>query len=147
MRSSHGRVSAVVLLRGDGAALLQLRDDKPGLKHRAMWVPPGGHCEPGESLEDCAQREFYEETRYRLGSFFRLFDFVDDEDASLRPSSVTVFWAVYDGTQAFHCLEGQALEFVQRHDAGAYPIPEYLVKVWDRALEAFERANGTLCRK
>lgn len=142
-----GRVAAVVLLRADGAALLQLRDDKPGLKHAGQWVPPGGHCEPGESMEDCARREFYEETRYQLGSFHRLLDFVDYDDPSTRPSSVTVFWTLYDGTQGFQCLEGQALEFVRRQDAGAYPIPGYLVKVWDRALEAFERTSGIPCRK
>src|SRR5439155_24976223 len=44
-------VGGVVLLRDDNAALLQLRDNKPGLNAAGLWVFPGGHCEPDESLE------------------------------------------------------------------------------------------------
>ena len=57
-------VAAVFLIRPDGSVLLQHRDDKPGLRHANMWVPPGGHCEPGETPRECAQREFLEETCY-----------------------------------------------------------------------------------
>jgi 8-oxo-dGTP pyrophosphatase MutT (NUDIX family) len=134
-------------LRLDGAALLQLRDDKPGLKHAGKWVPPGGHSEPGESMDACAHREFYEETCYRLGLLRHLLDFVDDEDPILEPSFVTVYWCVYDGHQAFECREGQALEFIRRPDAGRYSIPAYLVHVWDEALKAFACAGGTPCVK
>jgi 8-oxo-dGTP pyrophosphatase MutT (NUDIX family) len=131
------RVAAIVLLREDGAALLQLRDDKPGLKHAGKWVPPGGHCEPGEAIEACARREFFEETRYRLGPLHPLLDFVDD-DGVTTPSAVTVYWGVYDSSQTFECREGQALQFIRRVDADDHPIPPYLVDVWDRALAAFE---------
>jgi 8-oxo-dGTP pyrophosphatase MutT (NUDIX family) len=71
MRDDHpihagkGKVGGIVLLRGDGAALLQHRDDKPGLPHAGLWVFPGGHCEAGEPIEACARREFFEETGYR----------------------------------------------------------------------------------
>src|ERR1044071_3894179 len=57
-------VGGVVLLRDDHAALMQLRDNKPGLNAAGLWVFPGGHCEPGESLEAGARREFQEETGY-----------------------------------------------------------------------------------
>ena len=56
------RVAAVVLLHPNESMLLQLRDDKPGLRDAGKWVPPGGHCEPGESMKECARREFSEET-------------------------------------------------------------------------------------
>lgn len=140
-----GRVAAVVLLRHDGAALLQLRDDKPGIKHPGMWVPPGGHVDGNESMEACARREFYEETRYRLGELHRLLEFVD-EAPGLAPSHVTVYWTTYDG-QPFACHEGQALEFVARPGAERLPIPPYLMGVWDRALDAFAKAGGTPCAK
>ena len=59
------RVAGIVLLREpDGAALLQHRDDKPGLPHANLWVPPGGHCDGDESWDACAAREFLEETGY-----------------------------------------------------------------------------------
>jgi 8-oxo-dGTP pyrophosphatase MutT (NUDIX family) len=131
------RVAAVVLLRQDGAALPQLRDDKPGLKHRGKWVPPGGHCEVGEAMEECARREFAEETDYRLDRLHHLLDFVDDEDSATEASRVTVYWSLYDQRQPFTCREGQALAFIRRSEAAAYPIPGYLVEVWDRALDAF----------
>ena len=44
-------VGALFLLRDDGALLLQLRDEKPNLRHAGMWVPPGGHIEADESVE------------------------------------------------------------------------------------------------
>lgn len=31
-----------------------------------FWYPPGGGWEPGESLEECAIREVYEETGYKI---------------------------------------------------------------------------------
>ena len=34
------------------------------------------------------------------------------------------------------CREGQALEFIPRERAGEYPIPPYLLSVWDHALDA-----------
>lgn len=33
-----------------------------------MWIPPGGHLEPGEMLEDTVRREFEEELGVGLGS-------------------------------------------------------------------------------
>ena len=57
-------VGAIFLLRDDGALLLQLRDDKPNLRHAGMWVPPGGHIDDDESIEQGTRREFLEETDY-----------------------------------------------------------------------------------
>jgi 8-oxo-dGTP pyrophosphatase MutT (NUDIX family) len=130
-------IAAVVLLRADGAALLQHRDNKPGLPHAGLWVPPGGHCEPGESAEACARREFAEETAYRLGDdLHRLTRFVDDNVEGAPPFRITVFWAWYDGVQQPVCLEGQELAFIERERANALRVPEYLVRVWDAAITA-----------
>lgn len=133
-------IAAVVLLRSDGAALLQHRDDKPGLPHAGMWVPPGGHCDAGESIEQCARREFFEETGYRLGDMYFLTRFVDDNVPDVPPSLVTVFWARDDGAQTPVCREGQSLEFVVRSRASELRMPAYLVRVWDDALRAASTA-------
>ncbi|PYM15194.1 MAG: hypothetical protein DME18_04840, partial [Verrucomicrobia bacterium] len=74
-------VAGVVLLRDDHAALLQLRDNKPGLRAAGRWVFPGGHCQSGESIEDCARREFLEETDYVCGELRPLTSFFDDTEA------------------------------------------------------------------
>lgn len=130
------RVGAVFLLRADGAALLQMRDDKPGLRHAAMLVPPGGHADPGEDIEACARREFLEETEYACGELHRLCSFVD-EVPGWPPYELTVFWARYDGRQKYACHEGQWLEFVRREDAAAQQSPAYLTELWDSAGREF----------
>lgn len=126
------RVGTVFLLREDGAALLQLRDNKPGLRNAAMWVPPGGHADPGEDIETCARREFAEETDYVCGELHWLCSFVD-EVPGWPPYELTVFWSRYDGRQPYTCREGQALDFIRREDAVAQRSPAYLTELWDRA--------------
>lgn len=126
-----------MLLRGDGAALLQLRDNKPGLRHAGMWVPPGGHAEPGEAPDVCARREMREETEYDCADLRRLTVLEDRDGYSAH--KLTVFWAPFDGVQAIRCHEGQALEFIRRDRAEDYPIPPYFLDIWDLALEAFRQ--------
>lgn len=134
-RQRH-KIAAVVLLHHDGSTLMQLRDDKPGLRHAGMWVPPGGHCEPGERLEDCARREFSEETGYHSGKLDWLMTFDDGDEQEL-----TVFWAWYDGVQPLRCMEGQALRFIGREQAVVHAIPPYLIEIWDRAIAAVRRTS------
>ncbi len=136
MPPANSTVAVVVLLRHDGAALLQHRDDKPGLPAAGMWVPPGGHCEPGESLEACARREFLEETGYECGKLPRLTSFLDDHVEGVPPCYVTAFWAHYDGVQSLVCREGQDLRFVERHRVSSHPIADYLIHLWDLAMAA-----------
>ena len=130
----NNRVAAVILLRQDGAALMQLRDEKRGLRNAGMWVPPGGHAEPNEDIKICARREFLEETDYDCPNLKYLTEFVDHVEGW--PAYVlTFFWAYYDGIQQLKCLEGQDLKFINYYNAGSYNIPEYLLEVWEMALK------------
>ena len=129
------RVGAVMLLREDGAILMQLRDCKKGLRRAGMWVPPGGHAESNESMESCARREFKEETNYDCSNLEFLMEFEDHVDG-WAPYMLTVFWSNYDGIQHLKCLEGQELKFINREKAGLYDIPKYLLNVWDKAIAA-----------
>ena len=130
-------VAAVILLRSDGAALLQHRDDKPGLRHANMWTPPGGHRETGESLEHCARREFEEETGYCVTQLIPLGTYLDGlDEVGVTPICVTIFWSRYDGCQRVRCREGQDLQFVPRENTSGRRIPAVLVDFWDRALSA-----------
>lgn len=136
------RVAAIFLLRADGAALLQHRDDKPDIPHPNMWVPPGGHCEDGESVEACARREFLEETSYRVDDLHQLADFEDRSARGFPPLQLAVYWSRYDGVQPVICHEGQALEFIARDRAVALGVPSYLVDLWDDALRAAAVRGG-----
>jgi len=122
-----------MLMRRDGAMLMQHRDVKPGLRRSGMWVPPGGHIEPNEEIKACARREFLEETAYDCSNLQFLTEF-EDHVKGWPPYLLTVFWAYYDGIQPLQCLEGQDLKFIGRDKADSYDIPKNILKVWDVAI-------------
>ena len=128
-------IAAVFLFRDDGAALLQLRDDKPGLRNAGMWVPPGGGLEENESFIECAYREFFEETTYRCSELHWLASF-EDKIEGWPNYQLTIFWGIYDGQQSFLCQEGQDLKFVLRQKAKGYQVPKNIIRFWDLALDA-----------
>jgi len=128
-------VGAVMLMREDGAVLMQHRDFKPNLRRSGMWVPPGGHAEPNEDIKTCARRELLEETGYDCSSLQFLAEF-EDHVKNWPSDTLTVFWAYYDGIQQLKCLEGQNLKFIYRDQADSYDIPKNILKVWDIDLAA-----------
>jgi 8-oxo-dGTP diphosphatase len=123
-------VVGVVLLRDDGAALLQHRDEIETISDPGLWVFPGGHVEPGEAPEAGAAREFEEETCYRCGPLPLLTRF------SVPEGELLFFWDTYDGRQSVECREGQALQFIPREHVEKLPRQNYLTRVWDLALAA-----------
>lgn len=129
-------VASVILLRADGAALLQLRDNIPGLSRAGRWVMPGGHSDPGEAVAMTARRELREETGYDSDALKWLAPFEDPEHPECDGN---MFWGRYDGCQTVQCLEGQAVKFVHRNEADDYQLPGFLVELWDRALEAAQK--------
>ena len=105
-------VCGVVLLEGN-AALLQLRDEKPTLQDAGLWVFPGGHQEVGETPEECARREFLEETGYACDELHALTSFRSGEVGYESDFALFFFWAPYDGRQRVECREGQDLRFIK----------------------------------
>jgi 8-oxo-dGTP pyrophosphatase MutT (NUDIX family) len=132
------RVGAVLLIREDGAVLMQHRDVNPDIRRPGMWVPPGGHAEPNEDMKSCAKREFLEETAYNCSNLKFITEF-EDHVFGWRPYMLTVFWEIYDGKQHFKCLEGQNLKFINREKGDLYDIPKNMFKVWDLALAVFKK--------
>ena len=124
------QVVGVVLLRDDGAALLQHRDDISTISDPGLWVFPGGHLESGETPQDGAVREVEEETCYRCHNLRPLTRFPVEEGELL------FFWENYDARQRVECREGQALKFVGREKVESMPRQPYLTAVFDLALVA-----------
>ena len=60
------RLSArVVLIDGRNRVLLLRVEAPPNLGEGAVWIPPGGGLELGETFEEAARRELHEETGIR----------------------------------------------------------------------------------
>ena len=127
------RVAAILMMREDGAILMQHRDEKPGLRCAGMWGLPGGHVEHGETALDCAKRELLEETDYDANDL-RFLCSINETDEFCIEIEVTFFWCRYDSTQKVTCREGQALAFLKRSEAKNFRAPVPLWNVWDRGL-------------
>ena len=123
------------MLRDDGAALLQHRDDISTISDPGLWVFPGGHVEQGETPRECAAREMDEETCYRCHNLRPLIRL------AIEGGTLLFFWENYDGRQPVACREGQGLEFVDRRKVESLPKQRYLTDVFDLALAAQNRAN------
>ncbi len=81
-QTSIQQVVGVVLLRDDGAALLQHRDDISTISDPGLWVFPGGHVEWGETPREGAAREMEEETCYRCHNLRPLIRLAIEEGTS-----------------------------------------------------------------
>ncbi len=135
----EARIGGVVLLRDDGAVLLQHRDDKPTITAAGLWVFPGGHCEDGESCRDGARRECLEETGYDCADLKPLIEFHYVAPENGRTYLLSFWWARYDGVSPVQCFEGQDLRFIPRAEFVGKRTPDYLARVWDLALA---KSNG-----
>ncbi|MCA9325201.1 NUDIX domain-containing protein [Candidatus Saccharibacteria bacterium] len=61
-----GANAEILLVRDDGALILQVRDNKPGITNPGLIASFGGHIEEGEEPIDAAVREINEETNLKL---------------------------------------------------------------------------------
>lgn len=85
--------SCVLLIRSDGAILLQQRSDDVAPAGIGRWTPPGGGREDGESPRETALREFEEETGVVLERL-RFSETVTPGDvAELLPAVLHIFFA------------------------------------------------------
>lgn len=93
--------SCVVVENDRGELLLQQRTDPPG-----RWCFPGGLMEPGESTEDTARRELWEETALRVGQL-RLIGVYSGPDSLCRAANGDEWYVVNTAYAARDC-EGYA---------------------------------------
>ncbi|MFI6162838.1 ADP-ribose pyrophosphatase YjhB, NUDIX family [Micromonospora haikouensis] len=102
-------IACVLLVDRGGRVLLQLRDGNAP-RHPNVWALPGGHREPGETVDQTALRELREETGLGPASALRLYA-VQDGLESDRVKHY--FWAGTTARQEDVVLgEGAAMLFV-----------------------------------
>ena len=61
-------VTTLCYMEKDGKYLMLHRIKKKNDINEGKWIAPGGHCENGESPDDCVIREVMEETGIKLNS-------------------------------------------------------------------------------
>lgn len=135
-------VAGVILIRKDGSVLLQHRDDKPHIFYPGLWCYPGGGVEIGETFEEAARRELFEETGYTAHRLVSLGapNYARPDGQEMRPHA---FWALYDEKQQIECREGQELVFVHPHDFEAKTFIPTQKDLLFQALDAARIANPT----
>lgn len=66
LMSMHQGTAQIILVRSDGAIIMQHRDDKPHITNPGLVTAFGGNIEPGETPLQAAVREINEETNLTL---------------------------------------------------------------------------------
>jgi 8-oxo-dGTP diphosphatase len=79
------KLATLCYLRRAGKTLMVYRNKKPNDMHKGKWNGLGGKLEPGESPEECAVREIFEESGLHVNAlilkgFLTFPGFSNDED-------------------------------------------------------------------
>ena len=116
------RNTTLVHLEKDGCYLMLHRIRKEADENHDKWVGIGGKFEPGESPEDCALREVFEETGLTLRScrYRGIVTFVSDEWGT---EYMHLFWSDDFSGSLRDCDEGE-LEWVDKRRIFELPIWE-----------------------
>ncbi|WP_322796695.1 NUDIX hydrolase [Tepidiforma sp.] len=119
-----GREGACILLiRADGAILLQQRDDAIAPAGYGRWTPPGGGMEPGETPRQTAIREFEEETGVRLERVRFFATVTPAEIPELLPARLHIFYADDPvPREAITVHEGLDFQYHHPRDFAALPM-------------------------
>lgn len=129
----HG--AGVIVIREDGAVLLQRRDNRSGVVNPGLWSFPGGAVQENETYTAAARRELQEESGYVAGTLF----FVVEEEYERTDGERIVrhiYWTPFDQTQAIACHEGAEIRFVHLEELPAEKIVPGHKKIIQRALDA-----------
>lgn len=119
---SFARVGVGVLVNRDGRVLLLRRSNVHG---DGTWSAPGGHIDRGESLEQCARREVFEETGVTIKDI-RFFAVTNDIFEAEGKHYVTIWMsAEYESGTAFVAAPNECSE-VGWFDRSELPRPLFV---------------------
>lgn len=132
------RLGASACVWRDGRVLLIERDKPP----RGLWSLPGGHVEPGETVEEAARRELREETGLsaELQQFVGLYDIIrrDATGALVAHYAVACYAGIAGEGEAIAGGDASAVRWVAPADLGQFVLAPNVAA-------AIGRARALLC--
>jgi 8-oxo-dGTP diphosphatase len=113
----------MLFVNAEGELLLQLRDDKPEIRHPNHWGTIGGHVEAGETFEQALVREVAEEVEL-VATGYEYWETHESPGHSL-----AMFAARLDQpAESLTLHEGQRVEFVSPQAAMMLPLVPWLAE-------------------
>ncbi len=111
-------VAAGLIQNGAGDYLIARR--RPGSHLEGLWEFPGGKRQPGESLEQCLERELAEE----LAGAFTIGELIDTVRWEYPGQAVVIhFFRCHLESGSVEPREGQEIAWVAADGLAAYPFP------------------------
>ncbi len=113
-------ITTLCYLEKDNKYLMMHRIKKKNDINEGKWISPGGHCENGESPDDCVRREVLEETGYKLGEVkFRGIVTFYSKPVNNEREDITDYMCLFTSTdfegELIECDEG-TLEWVSKDE-------------------------------
>jgi 8-oxo-dGTP diphosphatase len=123
------RVGVGAIVMRDEKVLLVLRGIEPD---KGLWAIPGGTLKLGETLQECAAREIFEETGIRIavGDCIYVFDLVERDDAGkIKFHFVVVdFAALYVSGEPKGADDALEACFLSSSEVTALPVSQNTLK-------------------
>lgn len=121
--------TAVIVQNSINQFLLQLRDNKRGLRYSGMWGSVGGELLGTENIITGATRELKEETGIDLINKLSFITRKIDLYKNHKPKIVYFFYCRVNSKIKIHCYEGQMFKFFKKSEAIKQNIPKILHQV------------------
>jgi len=116
------KVGVAVIIIKNGKVLMHKRKNSHG---DGTWSLPGGHLEFNESLEECAQRETFEETGMKIKNI-RFADITNDIFEKEKKHYITIFMIADRESGEPIVKEPKKCECWEWHDWNNLPKPLFL---------------------
>ena len=105
-----------IYLESDDQYLMMLRNKKHHDENEGKWIGIGGKLECNETLEECAIREVYEETGYKLQTKQLLYKgLVHFNVNDIETETISIYIAQVPYFEPIDCIEG-TLKWINKED-------------------------------
>jgi len=128
------KVVAAIILNEKEQVLLQLRDQKEGIRSPGKWSLPGGFRKPSETSIQAVRREVFEETNLVLTNPYYFANLIDVFEGS-KYISIDFYFEKINFPYKLEINEGQDLKFFNLSDAIHLNINKHIHLISLYALE------------